>query len=181
MEIRPAEDVDLEEVIRVWHETKRATYDFIAQERDRSFDEDRAFFRSHIRPRCALWVAIDDDAVLGFVALDGAYVDRLYVHPDAQRSGVGSALLGRTMTLRPEGIALHTHQRNVGARAFYEKRGFRAVRFGISAPPENEPDVEYHWRPGGAEFTPDEPAAPRASARGPAGTAGTPRRTPRRR
>lgn len=181
MEIRLGEDADLEETIRVWHETKRATYEFIAQERDRSLDEDRAFFRAHIHPRCALWVAIDDDAVRAFVALDGAYVDRLYVHPDAQGRGIGSALLDRARTLRPEGIALHTHQRNAAARAFYENRGFRAVRLGISAPPESEPDVEYHWRPDIAELTPDVRAAPQASARGPAGTAGTPPRTPRQR
>jgi hypothetical protein len=26
---------------------------------------------------------------------------------------------------------------------------FRAVRFGVSPPPESEPDVEYHWTPNG--------------------------------
>jgi ribosomal protein S18 acetylase RimI-like enzyme len=180
MEIRPGKDAEFEAVIRVWHETKRATYRFIPQERDRSLEEDRAFFHTRIRPRCALWVAVDDDAVRGFLALDGSYVDRLYVHPGAQRRGVGGALLDRAMALRPDGIALHTHQRNLAARAFYEKRGFRAVRLGISAPPENEPDVEYHWRPGAADLTPDAIAVRRASVRGPAGTAGTPRRTPPR-
>jgi len=33
------------------------------------------------------------------------------------------------------------------ARAFYEKQGFVAVRFGQSLPPESAPDVEYRWRP----------------------------------
>ena len=31
------------------------------------------------------------------------------------------------------------------ARAFYERRGFRAVAFGRSPAPENEPDVKYAW------------------------------------
>ena len=26
-------------------------------------------------------------------------------------------------------------------------RGARTEKFGASPPPENEPDVEYHWRP----------------------------------
>ncbi len=30
--------------------------------------------------------------------------------------------------------------------AFYEKNGFIAEKYGISPPPESEPDVEYHWR-----------------------------------
>ncbi len=80
MEIRPGEAADLEAVIRVWHETKRATYEFIAQERGRSLDEDRSFFCACILPRCALSVAIEDDVVLDFLALEGSYVDRLYVH-----------------------------------------------------------------------------------------------------
>ena len=32
------------------------------------------------------------------------------------------------------------------SRAFYEKYGFTAEKFGVSPPPESEPDVEYHWR-----------------------------------
>jgi hypothetical protein len=33
------------------------------------------------------------------------------------------------------------------ARSFYERRGFRAVQFGVSPPPESEPDVRYAWDP----------------------------------
>jgi hypothetical protein len=29
----------------------------------------------------------------------------------------------------------------------YEKHGFKAVKFGLSPPPESAPDVEYRWRP----------------------------------
>jgi len=147
IEIREPRDSELEDVVRVWHATKRDTYDFIPQERDRTVDEDRAFFQSVIQPSCGLWVALEDGRVLGFLALRQSYVDRLYVHPDAQRRGVGSALLQHAIALCPSGIELHTHVRNGKARAFYEKEGLVAVKFGISPPPESEPDVEYHWRP----------------------------------
>ena len=50
-------------------------------------------------------------------------------------------------TLHPDGLELHTHQENHAARQLYERHGFRAVKFGLSPPPENAPDVEYHWRP----------------------------------
>jgi GNAT superfamily N-acetyltransferase len=81
----------------------------------------------------------------GFLALVGSYLDRLYVHPGAQRGGVGSALLRHAMALSPAGLELHTHQRNHRGRAFYAKHGLRAVRFCVSPPPESEPDIEYHW------------------------------------
>ena len=73
----------------------------------------------------------------------------LHVRPDRQRRGIGAALLQQAKALSPAGVQLHTHQQNTQARAFYEKHGFRAVAFGISPPPESEPDVEYHWTPAG--------------------------------
>jgi ribosomal protein S18 acetylase RimI-like enzyme len=84
---------------------------------------------------------------VGFLAVQASYVDRLYVLPSIQRMGVGSALIKHAMELSPTGLELHTHQRNLAARSFYEKHGFVAVRFGVSPSPEREPDVEYHWRP----------------------------------
>jgi len=147
MEIRPLAADDVDAVVRVWSATKRDTYDFIPQEQGRSVADDDAFFREHILPRCAIWIAIENGNVLGFLAIATTYVDRLYVRPDAQRRGVGAALLAKAIELSPSGFELHTHQKNTKARAFYEKAGLTAVRFGLSPPPESEPDVEYHWRP----------------------------------
>ena len=64
-----------------------------------------------------------------------------------QRCGVGTALLRKAAELSPDGLRLFTFQRNERARSFYEKHGFRVVKFGTSPPPENEPDVEYRWEP----------------------------------
>jgi GNAT superfamily N-acetyltransferase len=149
MEIRPlaTTESEVDAVVRVWHETKRDTYHFIPQEQGRSLEDDRVFFREGILARCRIWIAVGEGGVLGFLAMAGSYVDRLYVRPDAQRRGIGSALLAKARELSPEGIELHTHQKNRKACAFYEKQGLRAVRLGVSPPPESEPDVEYHWRP----------------------------------
>jgi ribosomal protein S18 acetylase RimI-like enzyme len=147
IEIRTPRESELETVVVVWNETKRDTYDFIPLERNRTLDEDRAFFHAMIQPRCALFVAVEGARILGFLGIRDSYVDRLYVHPDVQRRGVGSALLRHAIALSPAGLELHTHVRNTKARAFYEREGLVAVKFGVSPPPESEPDVEYHWRP----------------------------------
>jgi ribosomal protein S18 acetylase RimI-like enzyme len=147
VEIRPLEAADVDAVIRVWTETKRDTYDFIRLELSYSEADDEAFFRAQILSRCAIWIAVADGDVLGFVAIDGSYLDRLYVRPAVQRRGVGAALLARAIEASPAGLELHTHVQNTKARAFYEKMGFVATRFGISPPPESLPDVEYRWRP----------------------------------
>ena len=76
-------------------------------------------------------------------------LDRAAADAHAARGSIAkaTALLDRAKTLSPEGITLYTHQRNENARAFYERRGFEAVEYGVSPPPESEPDVKYRWRP----------------------------------
>ena len=147
MRIRPMLDADVEAVVRVWHASGRAAYPYIEPWQRFTLDEARDVFRGDVAAVCDVWVAETTDGVIGYLALKESYLSRLYVSPHHQGRGIGSALLAHAMACSPTGLELHTHQKNVGARRFYEKRGFVAVRFGISPPPENEPDVEYHWRP----------------------------------
>ena len=138
---------ELDAVIELWHQTRKATHTFIEMEQRLTLEDSHRYFAAQIAPHCALWVTCERDAPVGFLALRGSTLDRMYVQPSAQRRGVGTALLAKARELSPNGLELHTHQRNRAARAFYEKHGFAAVRFGTSPPPESEPDVEYHWRP----------------------------------
>jgi ribosomal protein S18 acetylase RimI-like enzyme len=149
MEVRPPRHRELEDVVAIWHETRKETHTSIGIEMEKSLtlDHSRRIFLEQIAPHCQLWVAEKDGAIHGFLAMRGSYIDRMYVRPSAQRSGVGGALLEKARELSPAGLELHTHQKNRRARSFYEKHGFRAVRFGLSPAPENEPDVEYQWRP----------------------------------
>jgi GNAT superfamily N-acetyltransferase len=139
-----AEDVDA--AAEVWHESRQVAYSYLSQQ-PLSLEADKRIFREHIWPNNDLWVATVDERVVGLLGMKGSYVGRLYIHPKHQRLGIGTALLEQARRLSPAGLELHTHQKNVQAREFYEHHGFRAVHFGISPAPENEPDVEYHWRP----------------------------------
>ncbi len=76
-------------------------------------------------------VAVDEDGVFAFVAWDASSGEilRLYTHPRGAGRGAGAALLARALdALRRTGCAqawLNTEERNVGARKFYEHRGWR--------------------------------------------------------
>jgi ribosomal protein S18 acetylase RimI-like enzyme len=80
------------------------------------------------------------------MAMRNDFIDHLYIHPNYQNRGIGKALLALAHRHSPQHVWLYTLQINTNARAFYEKNGFVAEKFGMSPPPENEPDVEYHWR-----------------------------------
>ena len=147
--VRDYLEEDFEPVVALWHRAKRAAYPFLPLEQARTIDEDRAFFRSSILARCRLSVAVEGNAPRAFLAMEGAYLDRLYVDPAHQRRGLGTLLLAEAIRACQGGIELHTHLENRAARAFYEKHGFRAIAFGLSPPPESAPDVKYRRDRGG--------------------------------
>jgi ribosomal protein S18 acetylase RimI-like enzyme len=138
---------ELESVVAIWTRSKKRALWWLAIERARTPEEDLAFFRDTLCARCEIWLAEREGRVVGLMALNGDHVDQLFIDPDAQGRGAGSTLLDHAKQLHPAGVWLFTHQRNERARAFYEARGFRAVAFGVSPPPECEPDVRYEWPP----------------------------------
>ena len=58
----------------------------------------------------------------------------------------GKGKVDRAKALSPGRHALWTFQPNVGARLFYETRGFRSIRQTDGENEEGEPDVQYEWR-----------------------------------
>ena len=110
-------------------------------------ERDREYFREVVQVKNDLWVAEVDGRPGAFMAIAGDFIDQLFVAPEHQRRGLGTALLAHARGLSPSGLRLYTFQFNGNARAFYEKHGFVVACLGVSPPPESEPDVEYHWRP----------------------------------
>jgi GNAT superfamily N-acetyltransferase len=145
--VRPYEDRDEADVVGLWYRSGRAVYTFLPDWQSLTLERAREIFRQIIRPRCAIWVGVSDEHIVAILAMNGSYIDRMYVDPAEWRTGWGTRLIAFAKALCPEGLELCTHQQNHGARTLYEKHQFKAVRFGISPPPENAPDVEYHWRP----------------------------------
>ena len=116
-------------------------------------EEDRAFIAWAIDER-EVWIAEADGAVLGLAAIHGDELSHLYVRPEHQSHGVGSALFEHVQRERPDGFTLWVFQQNVGARRFYERHGCRLVReTDGSGNAERTPDALYEWRPPGCGAT----------------------------
>ncbi|MBI2089157.1 MAG: GNAT family N-acetyltransferase [Deltaproteobacteria bacterium] len=145
--IREFQEGDEPAVVGVWHRSGKARYTFLPTWQEFTLDTARKVFREVIRPKCHIWVGTRDYQIVAYLAMKGSYIDRMYVDPNEWRKGWGTRLVEFAKNLSPDGLELHTHQQNVVARAFYERHGFIAVKFGTSPPPECAPDVEYHWRP----------------------------------
>jgi GNAT superfamily N-acetyltransferase len=122
--IRPYEDRDEADVVGVWLRSGRAVYTFLPEWQVLTAEGASEIFRQVIRPQCAVCVAVSTDHVVGFLAMKGSYIDRMYVDPPKWRNGWGTQLIEFAKSLFPEGLELCTHQENHNARRFYEKHGF---------------------------------------------------------
>jgi GNAT superfamily N-acetyltransferase len=134
-------------VVGVWHRAGLAAYTYLPTWQAMTLDTAQFVFHNIIRPKCRIWVGTLNEQVVAYMAMNGSYLDRMYVDPSEWHKGWGTRLIALAKERSPSGIELHTHEANHAARALYERQGFKAVQFGISPPPELAPDVEYHWRP----------------------------------
>jgi ribosomal protein S18 acetylase RimI-like enzyme len=113
-----------------------------------TLEEHCAWFARVIAER-EVWVWDEEGAPLGFIVLGDGTVDYLYVEPGMSGRGIGSALVDRAKTRRPEGFSLWTFQQNEGARRFYERHGLRVIRLTDGEGNEEKtPAALYAWRPG---------------------------------
>jgi GNAT superfamily N-acetyltransferase len=89
-------------------------------------EEDRWFFRERVFETCQVWGAFDDEAMTAMLAFREDWIDQLYVLPQAQGRGLGTALLQVAQNTFAR-LQLWTFQRNAQARRFYESRGFALI------------------------------------------------------
>ncbi len=102
-------------------------------------------FRERVFPTSHVWVA-EGEGIVGFGAYRAGWVDHLYVRPDFQGQGLGSALLTKAMEAQPH-LKLWVFQKNAAAIRFYVAMGFACVEeTDGSRNEEREPDAIYEWR-----------------------------------
>jgi ribosomal protein S18 acetylase RimI-like enzyme len=138
---------DFAAVTRLWRAAREVAFPDFMIRHPHTFEEDCDYFRNVILQNNDVLVLETDGQLAGFMAIAGDFVDQLYIHPDFQRRGLGKELLDFAKRQSAEHVWLYTLQINRNGRAFYEKNGFVAEKFGVSPEPESEPDVEYHWKP----------------------------------
>ena len=112
-----------------------------------TIDEAIGWMAGEVLPNNRACVAEADGEIAGYIVFTDDWIHQLYVHPDRHGRGFGAALLAHVLA---EGTPkrLWTFQKNARARAFYEARGFRSIRFTEGEDNEEKtPDVLYLWEP----------------------------------
>ncbi|WP_084166532.1 GNAT family N-acetyltransferase [Stutzerimonas azotifigens] len=119
--IRPATPADMERVLAIWLKASLQAHDFIEPAFWEGKLED---MRTHYLPSADVRVYERDGTVLGFCALQENVLAALFVDPEAQGQGIGTALLCEARRLAGGHLELSVYQRNRDAVAFYQRHGF---------------------------------------------------------
>lgn len=113
-----------------------------------TYDQTRWWVENIMAPQSELWIAEVHGVPVGFAALNGDWLDHLYLSPAHQGQGIGEALLAKAKRRRTE-LNLKVFEQNTGARAFYARQGFQEI--GSNGGSDNEerlPDLHLRWRAG---------------------------------
>ncbi len=133
-----------DELVKMW----RASFNrALAPYRNgHSIEEQTRFLLETQRQRAVVTVALNEDrTIMGFMAQASQSVEQLYLHVDHQGRGLGAAFLQRAKAVSPMHLHLYTFQRNLKARRFYQRHGFREIGYGFENM-EGLADVELEWR-----------------------------------
>jgi SAM-dependent methyltransferase/GNAT superfamily N-acetyltransferase len=108
-------------------------------------EEDLAFYSTVAFHKAEIWLTAHSGVITGFIAFRSDWVDHLYIRPEHQGRGFGSALLALAQA-SADSLRLWTFQCNLGARRFYEKHGFQIAQETDGAKnEEQQPDMLYLW------------------------------------
>jgi putative acetyltransferase len=143
-QLRPYRAGDEDAAIALWQETWQQAYpeiDFavrVAWWRER--------WRSELVPNAAIIVAEQENALVGFVTIDGqGYLDQLVVSPNRWGSDLANALVEEAKRLSPGGVTLLVNKDNARAIRFYERNGFVHAGEDVN-PTSGRPVLKMAWK-----------------------------------
>jgi putative acetyltransferase len=124
--VRVAAPADIPAMARIATDSYRATFATILDP-DALAARDPAFFAGIFATSLpTMRVAVAEEGVVAFTKVTEQHLDMLFVAPDLQGQGAGSALLA---AVEAEGVrTLECFRDNHAARRFYERHGWRLTR-----------------------------------------------------
>jgi ribosomal protein S18 acetylase RimI-like enzyme len=147
LRIRPMRPTDLEAMARVWQRARAQVRPGPEVNVNAATADNLRHFLDVVCGQNEVWLAVDDDNILGFFVLSRSQVNHFFVDSLARRRGIGTALLERAKALSPAGISILAGERNEATRAFYMRRGFREARLVTNSLLGSGAEMEFTWNP----------------------------------
>jgi GNAT superfamily N-acetyltransferase len=143
--LRRADQADAEFIAAIFTSSRRAAMPYLPVLYTDA--EVLEWIKDVVLRRSSATLAVSSDGEAGgFASVQSGVLEHLYVSPQLQGHGLGALLLATAKEESPRGLRLHVFQRNLSARQFYERRGFKLIELrNGSSNEEGEPDAAYEW------------------------------------
>ena len=138
--IRKLQDADIDRVADIWLDANLKAHSFISPQYWKgNFETVKKML-----PQAEVYVYENDREIWGFIGLNGAYIEGIFVSGEMQSRGIGKRLLDFVKTKKTE-LRLNVYQKNMRAIRFYQREGFKILREGMDEA-TGEKDYEMTWR-----------------------------------
>jgi GNAT superfamily N-acetyltransferase len=139
---RPFEPRDLDHVASAANRAVWKSYAFFGY--DHPVSVTRARLIEALQEGSEFWVSEVSGIPVGILGLYPNFIDKLFIAPEWQSAGAGSALIDCAKSLYPTHLELHCAQENHVACRFYERHGFRAKAYRMAHSPLI-PEIVFRW------------------------------------
>lgn len=139
--ISKAKGSDLEAILNIWLEASIKAHDFMPPEYWKSKIKD---MREIYLPSASNYVFESNAEILGFVSMYQNTLAAIFVTPEQQGNGIGSALLEYIKTKYDE-LDLNVYKTNTSSINFYKKHGFVIVAEHFDEH-TGRPEIEMKWQ-----------------------------------
>lgn len=128
MKIEPAQSSHYQQMIKIWHDGWHEAHAELVPKSILKFRDYIHFWEWLRSSSSEFFVGTEENWVIGFIAIKGSEVDKLFVTPSARGSGTASTLLEfgrRRIAAAGNTVAyLYCTAGNLRAEAFYRREGW---------------------------------------------------------
>ena len=123
MDIRVLNSIDIKKVVELWYETSVLAHNFISPD---YWEENKDAMANVYLPNSETYLAIKENAIVGFISMTDNYLAALFVKTDMQGNGIGKKLLNYIKERR-DTIQLKVYKKNARSIQFYEIQDFKTL------------------------------------------------------
>ena len=124
--IRELRKTDIDIVADIWLDTNIKAHYFIPAQYWKSNLE----LVKELLLQATVYVYEDNQKILGFIGINGEYIEGIFVSEAMQSQGIGKILLNYVKETRSK-LLLNVYQKNTPAISFYQREGFKIQNSGV--------------------------------------------------
>lgn len=131
---------DTDHIVDIWYEASILAHNFISEE---YWKTNKGLMKTQYIPMSDTYTATVDNNIVGFISLVDDYLAAIFVKPNNQGKGVGTALINHAKNIKDK-LQLKVFVKNQKSVDFYIKSGF-TIKLETTDIATDEKEFKMEW------------------------------------